>query len=264
MMIACGDNLSCSLGCTVKKLTDIFAYLMEYLDGRTQVSHVQVYCHGIGPGSLPLQNIVKCCTAFGCNLHQLGAAMKGVLAIKNEAFLLQAVRRLLNTLAGKTHTACDMGDRNRAMLDNPQHLPTRTAQSGGMGELIACFQQQPVGAKDLDHKFGKGIALQSRYLHMTGLYHIDSNLSILSFRRPPPYPAYVTSSALAAVLRHHLAVPRDPFLRRAKVVRLGKHDGHVAQGVQAAHVRPCTVLLHGRPLGLIGVLGLVIVAACAV
>jgi hypothetical protein len=146
-------------GCTAQGLIQMFAYLLEQVDGDTQIFNGKLFCDGIGPGNPPLLDIVECCVSLGRDLHQLGAAMKGIFAISDETILFQAVCYLLHTLAGKTHTTCNVGDRNWTMLDYAEHLPTRTAQTNRIGKLIARFQQQPIDAKDLDNQFGEGIAL---------------------------------------------------------------------------------------------------------
>lgn len=91
----------------------------------------------VGPNRLRFGNELELLLAVRRQLQQLGALMRGIVAIAGETVRHQKVGHALNTLTSQPQETRDFGNRARIVLGGGQHLPARTSLPSRRSQPVA-------------------------------------------------------------------------------------------------------------------------------
>src|SRR5512133_2915769 len=89
---------------------------------------------------------------------ELGAPVRRILLVGDEAVALEQVSHALNALPGKRPRACALGDGHRPMLDGRENAPARSRLTGRFGEFVTGGLQDAVEAKYVHDELTERIA----------------------------------------------------------------------------------------------------------
>jgi hypothetical protein len=107
---------------------------------------------------LPLGDPIQDRTSARRELHELGAQVRRILPISDEALPLEAISCMLRALAGESHAPRDLRHAPGLFVQRADDLPAGTGLARGAGETIPGCQETAVQAEHLKDEFGEDAA----------------------------------------------------------------------------------------------------------
>jgi hypothetical protein len=134
------------------------AHLLEREDRLFQVVLDESTRDSIGPLNLAGGDPIERCTSSRRQHRELRPLVSRIDAIRQESVGLEQIGGSLNALTGQAHSAADVRDRSRSLVQRSKNLPPRARLPCRPRERLAGAQELAVQSKDVEDQVREGLA----------------------------------------------------------------------------------------------------------
>jgi hypothetical protein len=134
------------------------AHVLEGEDCLFQVVLDEATRDSIGPLNLTGSDLIERCPSSRRQHRELRPLVSWIDAVPQESVGLEQVGGSLNALTGQTHSAADVGDGSRSLVQRSKNLPPRARLPCRPRERLAGAQELAVQSKDVEDQVREGLA----------------------------------------------------------------------------------------------------------